>query len=109
MTGCVQAVGKIDSHLYARGVASAAFRGYPDGVVDARGIGAEGCHVFEELLLCQLVGERVNVLKPGEDRADVGELDDMAGVELLAEQGWVFESFLGRGSDRNAHEGIVAA
>ena len=65
--------------------------------------------MFKELLLCQLVGECVDVLKPGEDRADVGELDDMAGVELLAEQGGVFEGLLGRRSDRYAHEAIVAA
>jgi hypothetical protein len=65
--------------------------------------------MFEEFLLCQLVGECVDVLEAGEHRADVGELDDMAGVEFLAEQGGVFQGLLGRRSDRYAHEDIVAA
>jgi hypothetical protein len=88
-------VGGIDGHPYTGGVASPAFRKYPDGVVDAGGVLAEGCHLLEEFPLCKSVGKRVDIFKPRDDGAEIGKLDDVACLEFLAEQDGVFEALLG--------------
>ena len=64
--------------------------------------------MFEEFLLCKLVGKRMNICKPREDGAKIGKLDNVTGIKLLAEQDGIFEDFLRRGSDRYAHKHVIA-
>src|SRR5215468_8557795 len=104
----VQGIGRIDSHLDPGSMASPAFRGYPDRVVDAGGALTKRRHVFEEFLLCKLVGKRMNICKPREDGAKIGKLDNVTRIKLLTEQDGIFEDFLGRGSDRYAHSYMIA-
>ena len=59
--------------------------------------------MFEQLFLRELIRKRVNVLKAGEDSSEIGELDDMTGLELRAEPDGVFERLLGSSSDCYAH------
>jgi hypothetical protein len=87
---------------------SSAFRGYPNCIVDPGGALTKGGHVFEEFLLCKLVGKRMNICKPSEDSAKIGKLDNVSRIKLLAEQDGIFEDFLGRGADRYAHKHVIA-